>query len=127
VSGAMLFLAPDGHLMQMSVSMLEHSPFSNFLIPGLILFVFLGIYPLAVAYGLWKQPGWRWPDALNPFRGIHWSWAASLAAGVIVILWIVVEVLMLQAVAFLHILYFAWGIVLVLLTLLPQVRRYCTL
>jgi hypothetical protein len=122
-SGGALLIAPDGHLMQMPVSMLKHSPFSNFLIPGALLFIFLGIYPLAVAYSLWRRPGWRWPEALNPFKRMHWSWAGSLAAGVILVVWITVEVLMLQSVVFLHILSFAWGIVLILLTLVPGVRR----
>lgn len=126
ISGGLLMAAPDGHLMQMPVSMLEHSPFANFLIPGAILFTLLGIYPLGVAYGLWKRPGWRWPDAINPFKVLHWSWAGSLAAGVIVVIWIVVEVVMLRAFEFLHALYLVWGIVLVLLTLFPMVRRYST-
>ena len=126
VSGGMLLAAPDGHLMQMPLSMLEFSPFSSFLIPGLILFTLLGIYPLCVAYGLWKRPGWRWPDLVNPFKGIHWSWAGSLAAGVIGVIWIVVEVIMLRSFVFLQILYLVWGIVLILLTLLPEVRRHYT-
>jgi len=123
-SGGVLMAAPNGHLMQMPLSMLEHSPFSDFLIPGAILFTLLGIYPLCVAYGLWKRPGWRWPDRLNPFKGIHWSWAGSLAAGVIVVIWIVVEVIMLRSFVFLQILCLVWGIVLILVTLLPAVRRY---
>ena len=125
-SGGVLMAAPDGHLMQMPLSMLDHSPFSNFLIPGAILFTLLGIYPLCVAYGLWKRPGWRWPDAINPFKRFHWSWAGSLAAGVIVVIWIVVEVIMLRSFVFLQILYLVWGIVLIVLTLLPEVRRHYT-
>lgn len=121
-SGGTLMAVPDGHLMQMPPTMLEHSPFSSFLIPGAILFTLLGIYPLAVAYSLWKRPGWRWPDLLNPFKGTHWSWAGSLAAGVIVVIWIVVEVIMLRSFVFLQILYLGWGIALILLTLVPEVR-----
>jgi hypothetical protein len=77
-----------------------------------------------VAYSLWKRPAWHWPNVINPFRRIHWSWAGSLAAGVVVMIWIVVEVIMLRSVGFLHILYFVWGIALVLLTLAPKVRRH---
>lgn len=124
-SGLLLVLAPDGHLMRMPVTMLEHSPFSDFLIPGAILLTLLGIYPLVVAYALWRRPGWRWPDAINPFKESHWSWAASLAAGVILIVWIIVEMFMLREVVFLQVLYLVWGIALVLLALLPSVRRYC--
>jgi hypothetical protein len=126
-SGGALMAAPSGRLMQMPLSMLDTTPFSNFLIPGVILFLLIGVYPLAVAYGLWKRPGWRWPDRINPFKQIHWSWAGSLAAGVILVIWIVVEVLMLREVVFLHVLCFCWGIATLILTLLPAVRRHYTL
>lgn len=65
--------------------------------------------------------------ALNPFRRMHWSWAASLAAGVILLIWITIQVLMLRSVVGLHVLYFAWGWALIGLTLAPAVRRYCAL
>jgi hypothetical protein len=124
VSGGLLVLAPDGLLIQMPLSMLKYSPFSNFLIPGILLSTFLGVYPLAVAYSLWRRPGWRWPEAINPFKRMHWCWAASLASGVILLIWITTQVLMLQSIAFLHILYFTWGWVLILLTLSTSVRQY---
>jgi len=37
----MLLLAPSGSAMRIPMSMLENSPFSSFLFPGLILLVFL--------------------------------------------------------------------------------------
>jgi hypothetical protein len=126
VSGTLLVAIPDGSLMQMPLSMLEYSPFSTFLIPGIILFTLLGIYPLAVAYSLWQKPNWRWPEVINPFKSMHWSWASSLAAGVILLTWIIVEMLMLRSIAFLHILYFVWGLALILLTLAPEVRKQYT-
>ena len=122
--GGTFILAPDGHVIQMPLSNLKDSPFKDFLIPGILLFTFVGLFPLAVAYSLWKTPSWRWPDAINPFRDTHWSWAGSLAAGAIIILWITVQVLLIRAVAFLHVLYWAWGVALLVLTLLPSVRRY---
>jgi hypothetical protein len=125
VSGALMIAAPNGSLFQMPLSMLENSPFSNFLIPGIILFTLLGVYPLAVAYSLWRKPAWRWPEALNPAKQMHWSWAGSLAAGVIVLIWITVQLLMIRSVSFLHPFYFIWGLLLILLTLTPGVRRYC--
>jgi hypothetical protein len=124
VSGGLLVAAPDGSVMHMPLSMLQYSPFSNFLIPGSILTLLLGLYPLVITYALWQQPAWRWPDILNPFKLMHWSWAASLSAGVIVLIWILVEALMLRSVAFLHILYFVWGLALIVLSLLPGVRQH---
>ncbi len=124
VSGSLLVAVPDGSLMHMPLSMLQFSPFSSFLIPGIILSLLLGLYPLAVAYALWRQPAWRWPEGLNPFKRMHWSWAASLSAGVIVLVWILVEMLMLRSVAFLHVLYFVWGWALIVLTLTQGVRQH---
>jgi hypothetical protein len=124
VSGGLLVHAPDGSLMQMPLSMLKYSPFSNFLIPGIILSTLLGVYPLAVTYSLWRKPAWRWPEAISPFKHLHWCWAASLASGVILLIWITVQVLMLQSIAFLHVLYFIWGWALILLTLTTDVRQH---
>jgi hypothetical protein len=124
VSGGLMIAVPDGSLMQMPLRMLEFSPFPNFLIPGIILFSLVGVFPLAVAYSLWRKPAWHWPDWVNPFQRMHWSWAASLAAGAILLIWIIVEVLMLRSVAFLHALYFIWGCLLILLTLTASVRQH---
>ena len=123
VSGALMMISPDGSLMHMPLSVIEGAPFKGFFIPGLILFVLLGVYPLAVAYGLAKRPGWNWPNAINPFKKIHWSWAGSLASGVIVLIWLSVELIWAHVI-FLHIIYYVWSGLLILLTLLPSTRKY---
>lgn len=122
--GAVFIIAPDGSLIHFPLRALRFSPFHDFLVPGIILFILLGVYPLLVAYGLWRRPGWRWPNALNPFPREHWSWAGSLAAGAVVMIWIAVQVAMLRSIGFLHVLYFVWGFALVLLSLAPRVRRH---
>jgi hypothetical protein len=123
VSGGMLMLAPDGSLLQMPLSVMLNSPFPNFFVPGMILCVLLGIFPMCVAYGLWKRPGWNWPDAINPFKLMHWSWSGSLAAGVMVSIWLTVELIWVS-IGFLHILYYAWSGLILLITLLPATRKY---
>jgi hypothetical protein len=123
--GGALVLAPDGSLLQMPVSYLQRAPFADYFIPGLLLFALLGVYPLAVAYSLWKMPAWRWPDTINPFKNIHWSWAGSLAAGVIAALWILLQMLWVPF-FFLQGIILGWGVLIVLDTLLPSVRRYYT-
>jgi hypothetical protein len=105
--GGALVLGPDGHLIEMPFSQLKYSPFSGFLIPGALLFAFLGLYPLAVGYGLWKRPNRRWANVLNPFKRTHWEWVASLVAGVILIIWITVQVILIRQVAALHLIYLA--------------------
>jgi hypothetical protein len=127
ISGGLLVAAPNGSLMQMPLTMLQYSPFFNFLVPGMVLALLLGLYPLAVAYALWRKPGWRWPDGINPFKHMYWGWAASLSTGVILLIWITVQVLMLRSLAFLHVLYFVWSWALIILTLTPGVRQHYTL
>ena len=124
IPGAMFMAAPDGHLIQMPMSNLQDSPFRDYFIPGLLLFCFVGVFPVLVAYGLWRMPAWEWPNLINPFRVQHWSWAGSLAAGVILIIWITAQVFLIKSVAFLHYLYWGWGIVVVLLTLASSVRQF---
>ena len=124
ISGPMLFLEPSGHLVQWSVEDLKGTPFSDYTIPGIILFVFLGVYPSFVGYSLLRLPAWKWPDALNPTKDYHWAWSASWAAGAIILLWIAVETLLLGYISFLQPMVAVWGVVIVILTLLPGVRRY---
>jgi hypothetical protein len=126
ISGPMLFLAPDGHLMKLSVDMLQGTPFTNFLIPGLVLFLFVGIFPILVSYGLLRQPSWRWAEAINVCKKYHWSWTAAWAAGVIMLIWIIVETSLLGYVSFLQPVITVWGVAIITLTLLPNVRRYYT-
>jgi hypothetical protein len=123
MSGLILILAPDGHVMQMPLDMLKTTSFSAFLFLGILLFIFVGMYPLAVAYSLFARPSWSWPDSVNPFKNMYWAWAASLAVGVIVIIWICVQMILFDTVQFLHVLYLGWGVAIILLTLYPSVRR----
>jgi hypothetical protein len=124
VAGGTFIVAPDGHLIQMPLSNLKNSPFSNFLVPGILLFLFVGLFPLLLGYSLWRLPAWKWPDTINPFKRMHWSWAGSLAAGAATMIWIIIQIQWLT-VSFLHVLVFGWGALILVVTLLPGVRRYC--
>jgi len=54
--GGVLILSPSGELMGMPLSLLDHSPFSSFLIPGIILFTVLGLAPFLLIFALLKKP-----------------------------------------------------------------------
>ena len=62
----------------MPLSVLEGSPFGDFLVPGLILLVVLGLFPLVVLYGL--------------SRRYQWAWWLAVAVGVGLVIWITTEV-----------------------------------
>ena len=123
VSGAILMISPDGSLMQMPLDVIGGAPFNSFFFPGLILFVLLGIFSLCIAYGLWKHPGWSWPNLINPFKSTHWSWAGSLASGIIVSIWLSVELIW-ASIFILHYIYYVWSGLIILFTLIPSTHRF---
>jgi hypothetical protein len=65
----------------MPISMLEGSPFGDYLIPGLILMMVVGVFPLTVFVGLLLRS--------RP------AWWLSIAVGAGLIIWIVTEVALL--------------------------------
>ena len=77
--------------------MLEGSPFESFLIPGLVLFGLFGIGNIVGAVFLAKKVTW------------HGYIAGVLGSGMVI--WIVIQVLIIDTIAFLHILFFFIGIV----------------
>ncbi len=125
ISGPMLFAAPDGHLLQWTPKMLEGTPFTNYVIPGIILFLLVGVYQVVVGYSLLRLPGWQWPNALNPYKRYHWAWSASWAMGIILLIWVIAETALIGLTSFLQPLVAAWGVAEVVLTLLPRTRQYC--
>jgi hypothetical protein len=122
--GGVLIVSPDGSILSMPLSMLENSPFNNFLIPGMILFVGLGILPLITAIYLISEKPLKIAEKLSLYKGIHWSWNHSLYVGFILIIWITVELYMIQGVAFIHVFYIFLGIIIQSITLLPSVKDH---
>lgn len=115
---------PSGGTLGFTVDQLAGSPFPNYLIPGLFLFAVIGLWSLVVAYGLWKRPAWRWANSLVGWTGRHWSWAAALLQGIILIAWITIQVLIIGYASILQPVYLVFGLVIVGLCLLPTVRAY---
>jgi hypothetical protein len=126
-SGLLLVLDPTGGRMQMPLEMLAGSPFASYLIPGLILCIVLGLGAFFVLACLFARPDWGWARRLNPFKTQHWTWAASAAFGIALMIWITVQVLMIGLDTWLHPLYFGVGLAILLLTLAPPVRDYLRL
>ncbi|CAM4143372.1 hypothetical protein [Saccharibacillus endophyticus] len=123
--GAMLIFDPTGEAMGMPVSMLERTFFPSFLIPGILLLVVFGLFPLLVAYAIWRRPDWKAAQALNPYRNdLHPAWALSLYVGFGQIIWITVQTYMMNAVHIVHLGYTALGLIILIVTLLPSVRTY---
>ena len=72
LGGGVLTAWPSGRVSGMPLSMLEHSPFPNFLIPGLFLLIFFGILPAVVFYGLIKKAQLSLAEKLNIDKAQHY-------------------------------------------------------
>jgi hypothetical protein len=79
--GGQFILAPDGHLLGMTVKSLSATPFPSFLIPGILLFTFVGVGPLVAAALTIRR------HALAPM--------AAVAVGLTLLGWVTVEMVML--------------------------------
>lgn len=99
--GLNLMLHPDGSSMKMSPDLLEHSPFQNYLIPGIILFVTNGLFSIFIVFAI-----------LLRFRSAS---RLVLVQGVILTGWIFIQILLIQMVIPLHWIMGSVGIALILL------------
>ena len=121
--GLALTLSPSGAFMNMPLSALDGSPFKSFLLPGLILFLLLGVLPGILAYAVIKLPAWPRAGLLNIYKDIHWSWTYSLYTGIMLAIWIFVEIMWISY-DILQTIYGLVGLLLVILTLMPANMRY---
>ncbi len=121
--GAALILSPNGELLRMPISNLGTSPFKDFLIPGIVLFSTLGIIPGVLIFALLKKPECKLCEKVNFFKDMHWSWTFCIYVAFALIIWIQVEMIFLQTVYWVHTFYMGYAIVMILVTLLPQVRN----
>ena len=110
--GLGLILDTTGETLNIPLSWLEGSPFTNYLIPGLILFFLLGILPIYIATGLFGN------------RFLYWR--LSLILGIILLIWILVEIIIIgyQPNPPLQLVYGILGVLIVALTLQPKVKNH---
>jgi len=123
--GFLLIISPSGKMLGgLPLSILEHSPFTDFLIPGIILFLILGVFPCVVSRALLKKPVNRFAESLNLFKDMHWSWSFTIYSAFALIVWIQVETIFIQGVGWLQTFYMLYAIPIIFVALLPQVRMY---
>ena len=110
--GIGLISDPSGASLRIPQEWLTNSPFKDYLIPGIILFTVLGIFPAIVSIGLWKAK--------------YWGWLGSLLLGFALLIWIIVEIIIIgyQSNPPLQLIYGILCIVILLLTNLPRVKKF---
>lgn len=121
--GSLLVISPTGKLLgSLPISILAHSPFSDFLIPGIILFTVLGVFPCFTSYALVKKPKSKLADSFNVFPDMYWGWSFSVYIAFALIIWIQVETILVQSVGWLQTFYMLYTIPILIISLLPQLR-----
>ena len=120
--GGALSISPSGRLLGMPLALLAHSPFRSFLVPGLILFIVLGMAPCLLVVALVKKPANLLAERLNFCPDMHWTWTGSIYVAFALIGWIQIEMILLNAVSWLHTFYMLLAVSILFVALLPQVR-----
>ncbi|MDP1802945.1 MAG: hypothetical protein Q8L81_16405 [Bacteroidota bacterium] len=111
VAGYLFISDPSGSKLQIPVTWLQHSPFKDFLIPGIVLFTVNGILNIVAAiFAIFK---WKnWPKMIY-------------IQGLLLTSWIIIQIIMLQDLNFLH--YILAGIGILLMFLGWQLNKTKTL
>jgi len=98
-SGFMLMYDPTGHPLSMSTSILQNSPFETFFLPGIILFLLIGISSILIAFFV-----------LNDHS---YSTKLIFFQGVIMLGWIAVQLILISQFFYLQIIYLLISLALV--------------
>jgi hypothetical protein len=123
--GGALIISPSGKLLGgLPLSILEHSPFNDFLIPGIILFVVLGLFPTFLIFALVKKITSPFAERFNFFKDMHWAWSFSIYVAFALIIWLQTEMYFLQSVDWLQTFYMLYAIPMIFVALLPSVRNF---
>lgn len=126
LGGVAMLLDPSGEFMQFPPGLLENSPFQNYLIPGFLRVIFIGLLPLLAAVGLIvKEPNTCLP-LLPLWTDHHWAWTLAVFSGVALVIFILVEISMIGywAESPIQAVYGASGLVVIVLSMLARVRLY---
>lgn len=107
--GWQLMVQPDGSSMQMSLDWLQYSPFTNYLIPGILLFVVNGLMSIFVF-------------TLLIIKYKYYPLLVMLQ-GVLLFGWIVVQVLMVRDLVWIQVLFGIIGLILLLLGWLLKSKK----
>lgn len=91
-----VLIDPSGKTMGVPLEILQYSPFADFLIPGLFLFIVLGIGNIVAAVLTMKSVKYI-------------TYVNCILAGILV-LWIIIQCIMLRDIVALHVIFFLIGV-----------------
>lgn len=122
-SGIAMLADPTGGSLGL-IDVLPLLPVSDYILPGLFLFVAMGLAPFVLAYGLLARPRWFWAQKLFRWRRHHWAWTGTIALAVTLAIWLTVQGLLIGFRWPIQYITAANGLLIVLLLLTPKLRRF---
>lgn len=99
--GTNLVAFPDGSSIGLSLSLLEHSPFENYFVPGIVLLLANGVLSMIAVLAI--------------LMGARISALLVVLQGVLLTGWILVQMLLIQTVYFLHVVMGTIGVLLMVI------------
>ena len=91
---------PSGETLEMPLRFLDHSPFEDFLVPGIILFITNGLFSLLFA-------------VMALLKFMNYSWLV-IFQGFILVGWLIIQIIMIREFyGPLHVLYLSVGLLLI--------------
>ena len=108
--GFMLVRDPSGSALELPMSLLEGSPFPDFLIPGMFLLAVNGVGSM-IGAGL-------------SFTRRRYAQEIAIVLGAILVAWIVMQIVIISSFHWLHVLYFILGVVELGIGLYIRRRRF---
>jgi hypothetical protein len=121
--GISMLLDPSGKILQMD-KVLPLLPVPNYFIPGLFLIFMMGLIPIFLTYGLIWKPNWDWANKLAGWSRHYWAWSGSFLLGCVLIFWLVFQAVLIGFRWPIQYVTLANGILIVLVALMPGVRKY---
>jgi hypothetical protein len=124
LGGLLMILDPSGGILKLPPELLQGTPFGNYLIPGLVLFLLLGIYPMLVFFALIRDPDRRIFQKINIWKRYMSGWTAAVYTGVMLVGWIIIQLLLIGYQSYLQPAYLIIGIAILILSSSSPVKQY---
>lgn len=121
--GIAMLVDPSGSTLQLD-TVLSELPVSNFILPGVFLLVIMGLFPIAMTYGLIVQPDWRWANAMSKWSRHYWAWTGTIGIGMILLIWLTVQGVLIGFGWPIQLVTLANGILILLVAVSPGIRKY---
>lgn len=83
----------------------------------------LGVIPVLLIIALKKRSISKLAEQFNFFSGIHWAWTYTIYIAFVLIFWIQIEMVLLNAINWLHTFYMLLAVAIIFVALLPQIRN----